>query len=62
MHIGPAQHERREATEDEVRDLRHVVDSLPLVVWVTLVASAAERFTFFAVKTPWRKDYIFGRL
>lgn len=46
--------EKREASEDEIKNLRHVVDSVPFVVWVALVASAAERFTFYAVTTPWR--------
>jgi hypothetical protein len=56
MHIQPTEYERRDATEDEVRNLRHVVDSLPFVVWIDLVASGAEWFTFYAVTTPWRKS------
>lgn len=47
--------EKRDATEDEVRNLRHVIGSLPFIVWIALVASGAERFTFYAVTTPWRK-------
>lgn len=49
------QDERRDATEEEIQNLRHVVDSLPFVVWIALIASGAERFTFYAVTTPWRK-------
>lgn len=45
---------RHEATEEEVKELRHVVDSVPFIVWVALVANATERFTFYAVTTPWR--------
>lgn len=47
--------ERRDATEMEVAQLRLVVDSVPFGTWVALAASAAERFTFYAVSTPWRK-------
>ncbi|KAL7904102.1 PTR2 domain-containing protein [Trichoderma velutinum] len=47
-------HGRREATEEEVKELRHVVDSVPFIVWVALVANATERFTFYAVTTPWQ--------
>ncbi|KAF3407214.1 Peptide transporter PTR2 [Talaromyces pinophilus] len=46
--------ERRDATEDEIENLRHVVDSLPFIVWIALMASGAERFTFYAVTTPWQ--------
>jgi POT family proton-dependent oligopeptide transporter len=52
-----AQHrdgERRDATEEEVKELRHVVDSVSMAVWVALIANATERFTFYAVTTPWR--------
>ncbi|KAF5585432.1 proton-dependent oligopeptide transporter POT family [Fusarium subglutinans] len=51
------QHERRDATEEEIKELRHVVDSVSLAVWVALVANATERFTFYAVTTPWQ-NYI----
>lgn len=46
---------RRDATEDEIRYLPQVVDSLPSIAWIALVASGAERFTFYAVTTPWRE-------
>lgn len=55
MDTPQAQHEKREATQDEVANLQHVADSVPAVVWVALVAGAAERFTFYAATTPWRK-------
>ncbi|EFR02827.1 peptide transporter PTR2-A [Nannizzia gypsea CBS 118893] len=57
MDTSPAQNEKREATEDEIVNLEHVVDSVPGVVWVALVAAAAERFTFYAATTPWQ-NYI----
>lgn len=45
---------RRVATKEELETLPRVVDSLPVIVWIALVAGAAERFTFYAVSTPWR--------
>ncbi|RBQ77793.1 hypothetical protein FVER14953_21631 [Fusarium verticillioides] len=51
------EHERLDATEEEIKELRHVVDSVSLAVWVALVANATERFTFYAVTTPWQ-NYI----
>lgn len=53
--MAKSEQERRDATEDEIRDLPHVVDTLPFIVWIALVASGAERFTFYAVTTPWRE-------
>lgn len=47
--------ERRDATEDEIRTFPHVADTISFNVWVALLASAAERFSFYAVTTPWRK-------
>lgn len=49
--------ERRDATEEEIKDLPHVVDSVSRAVWVALIANATERFTFYAVTTPWRMYY-----
>ncbi|KAH8692743.1 oligopeptide transporter [Talaromyces proteolyticus] len=54
MNTQPIEFEKRDATEDEVESLPHVVDSLPFVVWIALVAGGAERFTFYAVTTPWQ--------
>jgi POT family proton-dependent oligopeptide transporter len=56
MDIYPT--EDRAATEDEIKTLRHVVGSLPLVAWIALAVSGAERFTFYAVTTPWREYQI----
>lgn len=47
--------ERRNATPEEIKTLPKVVDSLSFNVWIALLASAAERFSFYAVTTPWRK-------
>ncbi|KAM5434518.1 peptide transporter ptr2 [Microsporum canis] len=58
MDTSPEQNAKREATEDEIVNLQHVVDSVPAVVWVALVAAAAERFTFYAATTPWRSIFV----
>lgn len=55
MNNQTTERERRDATEDEIKTLPHVVDSIPLVVWIALVAGALERFTYYAVTAPWRK-------
>ncbi|KAF2720992.1 peptide transporter PTR2-A [Polychaeton citri CBS 116435] len=54
MGSTPFKVERREATEDEVKNLRHVVDSIPNSVWIALTIGSAERFTFYAVSAPWQ--------
>ena len=49
--------ERHNATEDEIKALQHIPDDkLPRTVWIALAISAVERFTFWAITTPWRKD------
>lgn len=47
--------ESRDATDEEVASLRHVIDKLPRKVWVSLMVSGAERFTYYSISTPWRK-------
>jgi hypothetical protein len=47
--------ERRDATEEEIQTLRHVIDHLPFAVWIVAFAGAAERFTYYAVTAPWRE-------
>ncbi|KAE8340233.1 hypothetical protein BDV24DRAFT_134444 [Aspergillus arachidicola] len=56
---GPADinDEPRDATEEEIESLRHVVDKLPRKVWVSLIVSGAERFTYYTITTPWQ-NYI----
>ncbi|KAJ5519177.1 oligopeptide transporter, partial [Penicillium expansum] len=49
--------ERRDATDEEIKTLPYVVDSIPLIVWIALVAGALERFTYYAVTAPWQ-DYM----
>ncbi|KAE8386474.1 POT family-domain-containing protein [Aspergillus alliaceus] len=47
----------RDATNEEIDSLRHVVDKLPRKVWVSLLVSGAERFTYYTITTPWQ-NYI----
>ncbi|KAJ3482689.1 hypothetical protein NLG97_g7503 [Lecanicillium saksenae] len=53
--------ERRDATEEEIKAFPHVADSISFNVWVALLASAAERFSFYAVTTPWQNYIQNGR-
>ena len=46
--------ERRDATEEEIRSLPHVVDKIPVTVWVAESIGAAERFTYYGITAPWR--------
>ena len=52
-------HTPRDATEEEIKSLRHVVDTIPRIVWVALMVGAAERFTYYGVSAPWRKSLAF---
>jgi POT family proton-dependent oligopeptide transporter len=54
--------QRRDATEEEIRSLRHIVDDIPSTVWIVALAGAAERFTYYAVTAPWRKLFLLGIL
>lgn len=45
----------RDATDEDINGLRHVIDELPRKVWISLLVSGAERLTFYVVSTPWRK-------
>jgi POT family proton-dependent oligopeptide transporter len=49
------QESRRDATEEDIEQFRHVVDTIPRAVWVALAVGASERFTYYAVSAPWRK-------
>ncbi|KAJ5885548.1 Proton-dependent oligopeptide transporter family [Penicillium taxi] len=42
----------RLATEDEVRDLLHVVDNVPGRVWVACIAGILERFVWYGATAP----------
>ncbi|OOO12178.1 TGF-beta receptor type I/II extracellular region [Aspergillus oryzae] len=42
----------RVATEDEVRDLLHVVDKIPVRLWVAYIAGILERFVWYGATAP----------
>ncbi|KAJ5393136.1 Proton-dependent oligopeptide transporter family [Penicillium crustosum] len=42
----------RVATEDEVRDLLHVVDKVPVRLWVACLAGILERFVWYGATAP----------
>lgn len=42
------------ATEEELRDLFHVVDDIPIEVWLAAFVASAERFTWFGATGPLR--------
>ncbi|KAJ5440549.1 Proton-dependent oligopeptide transporter family [Penicillium cf. griseofulvum] len=42
----------RVATEDEVRDLLHVVDKIPVRLWIACLAGILERFVWYGATAP----------
>ncbi|PYH90550.1 hypothetical protein BO71DRAFT_412496 [Aspergillus ellipticus CBS 707.79] len=42
----------RIATEDEVRDLLHVVDQVPVRLWISCLAGILERFVWYGATAP----------
>ncbi|PQE28722.1 PTR2-Di-and tripeptide permease protein [Rutstroemia sp. NJR-2017a WRK4] len=48
------QFERRDATEEEILNCRHVPDQLHAAVWIALLVGAAERFAFYYITAPWQ--------
>lgn len=46
----------RDATEDEMRTLPRVVDRIPLAAWAAALIGAAERFSYYAIISIWRKQ------
>lgn len=47
----------RIATEDEVRNLLHVVDKIPVRLWVACLAGILERFVWYGATAPLRTYY-----
>lgn len=43
------------ATEEEIRDLFHVVDDIPVGVWLAAFVASAERFTWYGATGPLRR-------
>lgn len=47
--------EPRDATDDEIRNLPHIVDRVPLAAWAAALIGAWERFGYYSMITIWRK-------
>lgn len=45
----------RVATENEVRDLLHVVDRVPARLWIACIAGILERFVWYGATSPLRE-------
>lgn len=45
----------RDATDEEIAALPHIAGHIPLAAWIAICAGASERFTYYAIITPWRK-------
>ena len=54
-HIDPSSRDGQPAAEDEIHDLLHVVDDIPLRVWLASLVGAAERFNWYGGTSPFRK-------
>ncbi|KAI4146593.1 MAG: hypothetical protein L6R39_003405 [Caloplaca ligustica] len=46
--------QRRDATDEETKTLRHVNDRIPAAAWIVILAGAAERATYFGIIAPWQ--------
>ena len=46
------------ATEEEIKNLFHVVDDIPVGVWLASFVASAERFTWFGATGPLRMAYL----
>jgi hypothetical protein len=47
--------------EEEFNSLPRVIAEVPATVWVIALISAAERFAYWGITTPWRKSAIVPR-
>ncbi|KAI8157007.1 hypothetical protein K4K49_005986 [Colletotrichum sp. SAR 10_70] len=47
----------RDATNDEIEKLPHVVDRLPPEAWVAALIGASERFSYYCFVSIWRDQY-----
>jgi hypothetical protein len=50
--------EDRDATEEQINTLPLLVDKIPAAAWIVIVAGSCERFTYFGIITPWRKQQL----
>lgn len=44
----------REALSEEVAELRHVAEKVPMVMWLVAFTGAAQRFAFYGTTVTWR--------
>ncbi|KAI9659785.1 MAG: peptide transporter ptr2 [Bathelium mastoideum] len=44
----------RDATEEEIHSLRHVIDKIPFTVWLVAFTGAASQFGYYGVTIPWQ--------
>ncbi|KAF9692384.1 hypothetical protein EKO04_009697 [Ascochyta lentis] len=44
----------REATEDEIQDLPHIIGKIPFEAWVAALLGAAERFDYYSTVITWQ--------
>lgn len=49
----------REATKDEIQNLVHDVDDIPITVWLLTFTGAAAQLARFGITVAWRK-YLTG--
>lgn len=52
--LADSDDDSRVATEDEVCDLLHVVDKIPVRLWVACIAGILERFVWYGATAPLR--------
>ena len=45
----------RDASEEEIRGLRHVVGEIPTTTWIVALTGAASKFAFYGLTVPWRE-------
>ena len=51
---NPESDEGREPTEQELKDLRHVVGDIPASAWLVAVVELAERFSYYGLSAPFQ--------
>ena len=47
----------RDATNEEIQMLQHVVDKIPRTVWLVAFAGAARCLAYYGTIVPWRKSH-----
>lgn len=45
----------RDATDDEIDKLPHIIDKLPPEAWAAAVIGASERFSYYCFVSIWRE-------